>query len=42
MVNAEISISPAEADSILYSSVTADPAPTIDHPFVLLKARSLT
>jgi hypothetical protein len=42
MVAAEISISPVDCPSMLYSSVTAEPAPTIDQPFVVLKARSLT
>ncbi len=37
-----MSISPVEADSIVYSSVMADPAPIIDHPFVVESARSLT
>ena len=37
-----ISISPVAASSIVYCSVTALPAPTIDQPFVSLKALSFT
>ena len=42
MVAEEISISPVDFPSILYSSVIAEPAVKIDHPFVVLKVRSLT
>ena len=42
IVYVEISISPTAFPSILYSSVTADPAPTIDQPFVVESARSFT
>ena len=37
-----ISISPVDTFSMLYSSVIALPAPTIDQPFVVLSARSFT
>lgn len=36
------STSPVEIDSILYCSVTADPAPTIDQPLVVDRGLSLT
>jgi hypothetical protein len=42
IVFVEISISPTAFPSMLYSSVTAAPAPTIDQPFVVLKALSFT
>jgi hypothetical protein len=42
MVAEEISISPVASPSMLYSSVTAEPAPTIDQPFVVLNALSFT
>ncbi len=33
-------MSPVDCPSIEYSSVVAEPAPTIDQPFVVLKGRS--
>ena len=42
IVAVEISISPTDIPSTLYSSVIALPAPTIDQPFVVLKALSFT
>jgi hypothetical protein len=42
IVAAEMSTSPVEELSNVYSSVMAEPAPTIDQPLVVLSGRSLT
>lgn len=42
IVAVDISMSPVAFPSIEYSSVTAEPAPIIDQPFVFESARSFT
>jgi hypothetical protein len=42
MVAADIFISPTDLPSMLYSSVTAEPAPIIDQPFVVERGLSFT